>query len=248
MRMVGLWCSTTSTKPTSTKPTTPLPAMRPGLATDALWRELAPLLGLDRRPLAAPAGAFERGWQLASQRAVLQYQQSQLEYSTRQQAQRLLQLHGGEGGGGEVSPPAAHASGSPAPLAVLASVSSPAAHASGSPAPLAHEGGASERDALPRVWLTRPKSTQLVVEQLQERKAAIEALREEISAFTQELSRADENPAKAQKRRGADAEPRSRAQMNRADEDPAKAQKRRGADAKPRSRAQMARCSGERKG
>ena len=196
MRMVGLWCSTTSTKPTSTKPTTPLPAMRPGLATDALWRELAPLLGLDRRPLAAPAGAFERGWQLASQRAVLQYQQSQLEYSTRQQAQRLLQLHGGEGGGGEVSPPAAHASGSPAPLA--------------------HEGGASERDALPRVWLTRPKSTQLVVEQLQERKAAIEALREEISAFTQELSRADENPAKAQKRRGADAKPRSKGEMSRA--------------------------------
>eukprot|EP00964_Phaeocystis_antarctica_P110547 scaffold74898_cov74-Phaeocystis_antarctica.AAC.2 len=74
-------------------------------------------LGLDRRPFTAPAGAFERGWLLVTERAELRYQQSQLEYSTRQQAQRLLQLHGGEGGGGEVSPPAAHAAGSPAPPA-----------------------------------------------------------------------------------------------------------------------------------
>ena len=80
----------------------------------------------------------------------------------------------------------------------------------------AHEGGASERDALPRVWLMRRKSRQLVVEQLQERKAAIEALKEEISAFTQELSRADENPARAQKRRGKGAVPRSRAQLSSA--------------------------------
>ena len=112
----------------------------------------------------------------------------------------------------------------------------------------AHEGGASERDALPRVWLMRRKSRQLVVEQLQERKAAIEALKEEISAFTQELSRADENPARAQKRRGPGAVPRSKAEMSRADENPAEAQKRRGQGAVPLSRAEMSRASGECKG
>ena len=216
---------------TSTKPTTPLPAMRPGFALDALWSELALQLGLDRRPFVAPAGAFERGWLLATKHAVLRYQQSQLEYSTRQQVQRLL-LHGGEGGEGEVSP-AAHAAGSPA---------SPAAHVAGSPAPLAHEDGASERGELPRVRLTRRASTKLVGEQLQAERAEIEALKEEITAFERRSSTADENPAKAQQRRGADAKPRSKGETSRADEDPAKAQQRRGADAKPRSKGEMSRA------
>jgi len=160
---------------TSTKPITPLPPMRPGLAHDALSCELARRLGLDGRPFAWPAGAMARGWELAAEHATLQWLQSQLERSTRQQVERL-QRHGGEGGGGE--------------------------------------GGGGEDAMPPLVLLSRPASTQHVAGRLRENDAAIKELIEEIAAFDAQVHTADENPNEAKKRRGPDAEARSKAEMS----------------------------------
>ena len=153
--------------------------MRPGLAHDALSRELARRLGLDGRPFAWPAGAMEHGWELAAEHATLQWLRSQLERSERQQVERL-QRHGGEGGGGEGG---------------------------------GGEGGGGEGAMLP-VRLSRPASTQHVAERIQENDAATKALREEIAAFNAEVYRADENPTKAKKKRGPEAEPRSKTEMS----------------------------------